>query len=108
MYVKNAFMGSAVMHHMTYMVIPMRLQPYWNILLIYGLYVIAWFFCLVYIYLCLNNWVVLNLGDGTKSPLIMACFPQNDINSLLFFFFWQPVYYLFDESEQSFPGRSKE
>ena len=33
---------------------------------------------------------------------------MNDISPLLFFYFWQPVYYLLDAQEQSFPGKSKE
>ena len=43
-----------------------------------------------------------------KSPLMMANFVQNDISPLIFFYFWQPVYYLLDAEEQSFPGKSKE
>ena len=39
---------------------------------------------------------------------MMANFAQNDISPLIFFFFWQPVYYLLDATEQSFPGKSKE
>ena len=38
----------------------------------------------------------------------MVNFVQNDINPLIFSFFWQPVYYLLDEDEQSLPGKSKE
>ena len=33
---------------------------------------------------------------------------QNDVSPLVFFFFWQPVYYFLDATEQSFPGKSKE
>ena len=33
----------------------------------------AWFLCLVYICFCLNNCVDPNLGDGTKSPIMMCC-----------------------------------
>ena len=47
----------------------------------------AWVLCLVYICFCLSNCFDPNLGDGTKSPLMMACFTQNDISPLLFFFF---------------------
>ena len=68
----------------------------------------AWFLCLVYVCFCLNHCVDPNLGDGTKSPLMMANFVQNDISPLIFFYFWQPVYYLLDAEEQSFPGKSKE
>jgi hypothetical protein len=33
---------------------------------------------------------------------------MTDISPLLYFYFWEPVYFLMDESEQSFPGKSKE
>ena len=69
---------------------------------------VAWFLCLVYICFCLNLCVDPNLGDGTRSPLIMANFVQNDISPLIFFFCWQPVYYFLDADEQSFPGKLKE
>ena len=39
---------------------------------------------------------------------MMACFAQNDISLLLSFFFCQPVYYLLNALDQSFPGKSKE
>ena len=48
----------------------------------------AWLLCLVYVCLCFNNCVDPNLGDGTKYPLMIACFAQNDISPLFFFFFW--------------------
>ena len=67
----------------------------------------ACFLCLVHIYLCLNNDVVLNLGDDTNFPLMMTCFTQNDISPLLSYFFWQQVCYFPDATEQSFPGKSK-
>ena len=68
----------------------------------------AWFLCLVYIYLCFNNCVDPKLGDGTKSPIMMACFAHNDISMLLNFYFWQPVYYLLDPEDQLFGIKSKE
>ena len=68
----------------------------------------AWFLCLVHIYLCLNNCVVQKLGDGTKSPIMMACFSHNDISMLLNIYFWQLVYYLLDPEDQSFGVKSKE
>ena len=37
--------------------------------------------------LCLNNCVDPKLGDGTKSPIMMACFAHNDISMLLNFYF---------------------
>jgi hypothetical protein len=33
---------------------------------------------------------------------------MTDISPLLYFYFWQPVYFLEDGSQQSFPGKSKE
>ena len=39
---------------------------------------------------------------------MMACFAHNDISMLLNFYFWQPVYYLLDPTEQSFGVQSKE
>jgi hypothetical protein len=33
---------------------------------------------------------------------------MTDISPLLYFYFWQPVYFLVDKSEQHFPGKSKE
>ena len=39
---------------------------------------------------------------------MIANFAQNDISPLIFFFFWQPVYYLLDPTEQYFPGKSKQ
>jgi hypothetical protein len=33
---------------------------------------------------------------------------MTDISPLLYFYFWQPVYFLVDESEQNFQGKSKE
>ena len=68
----------------------------------------AWFLCLVYICLYLNNCVDPKLGDETKSPIMMACFAHNDISMLLNFYFWQPVYYLLDPTDQSFGVKSKE
>ena len=68
----------------------------------------AWFLCLVYICLYFNNCIDPNLGDGTKSPIMMCCFAQNDISMLLNFYFWQPVYYLIDPEDQSFSVKSRE
>ena len=68
----------------------------------------AWFLCLVYICLCLNNCVDPKFGDGTESPIMMSCFAHNDISILLNFYFWQPVHYLLDPTDQSFGVKSKE
>ena len=62
----------------------------------------AWFLCLVYICLYLNNCINPKLGDGTKSPIMMCCFAMNDISMLLNFYFWQPVYYLVNPDDRSF------
>jgi hypothetical protein len=67
-----------------------------------------WFLALLYVIFCLNHCVDLNLGNGTKSPLQVATFLMTDISPSLYFYFWQPVYFLEDESQQSFPGKSKE
>ena len=67
-----------------------------------------WFLVMAYVCFYLNNVVDPNLADGTKSPIMMASFIMNDISPLLFFYFWQPVHYLLDATEQSFPGKSKE
>ena len=61
------------------------------------------------IYLSLSYYCIdLKLDDGTKSPIMMACFVHNDIGMLLNFYFWQPVYYLLDSIEQLFGVKSKE
>ena len=67
-----------------------------------------WFLALSYVIFCLNHCVDPNLADGKKSPLQVATFLMTDISPLLYFYFWQPVYFLEDESQQSFPSESKE
>jgi hypothetical protein len=67
-----------------------------------------WFLALSYVIFCLNHCVDPNLADGTKSPLQVATFLITDISPLLYFYFLQPVYFLVDESEHHFPGKSKE
>jgi hypothetical protein len=67
-----------------------------------------WFLALSYVIFCLNHCVDPNLAGGTKSPLQVATFLMTDISPLLYFYFWQPVYFLVDESEQHFTGKSKE
>jgi hypothetical protein len=67
-----------------------------------------WFLALSYVIFCLNHCVDPNLADGTKSPLQVAIFLMTDISPSLYFYFWQPVYFLVDESEQHFSGKSKE
>ena len=68
----------------------------------------AWFLCLVSIFLCLNNCADPKLGESTKSQNMMAYFAHNGIIMLLNYLFWQPVCYLLDPTEQSFPCKSKE
>ncbi|OEU20400.1 hypothetical protein FRACYDRAFT_180059 [Fragilariopsis cylindrus CCMP1102] len=68
----------------------------------------VWFLALSYVIFCLNNCVDPNIGEGNKSPLQIATFQMTDISPLLYFYFWEPVYYLVDESEQHFPSKSKE
>jgi hypothetical protein len=67
-----------------------------------------WFLALSYVIFCLNHYVDPNLADGTKSPIQVATFLMTDISPLLYFYFWQSVYFLVDESEQHFSGKSKE
>ena len=52
--------------------------------------------------------VDLNLDNRKKSPLMMASSIMNDISTVINFYFWQPVYYLLDSTEQFFTGKSKE
>ena len=49
----------------------------------------ALFLCLVCNFLCLNKCVDPRLGDGTISPIMMACFAHNDISMMLDFYLWQ-------------------
>jgi hypothetical protein len=63
-----------------------------------------WLLALSYVIFCRNHCVDPNLADGTKSPLQVATFLMTAISPLLYFYFWQPVYFL----EQHFPGKSKE
>ena len=58
--------------------------------------------------LCLNNIVDPNLACGTQSPVAFSARNLNDISPMLQSSFWEPVYYLSDESEQHFPGTSDE
>jgi hypothetical protein len=67
-----------------------------------------WFLALLYVRFCLNHCANPNLAVGIKSPLQVATLLKTDISPLLYFYFWQPVYFLVDESEQHFPGKSKE
>lgn len=69
----------------------------------------VWFVCMVYVCFILNHSVDTIIGDGIMTPLMMYCLEMSNISPLLLIFtFWQPVYVLLDEKEQSFPGKSKE
>ena len=48
----------------------------------------AWFLCMVYIFLYLNNCVDPNLSDGIKSLVMMVCSAHNDINILWNFYLY--------------------
>lgn len=53
-----------------------------------GIPLTAWFLCFVYVCLVFNNGIDPSIGNGTKSPLILACFAVNDVSPLLFFYLW--------------------
>ena len=53
---------------------------------------------------CLNNIVDPNLACGTQSPIAFSTGTINNISLMLQFTFWEPIYYLADESERHFPG----
>jgi hypothetical protein len=67
-----------------------------------------WCLALSYVIFYLIHCVDSNLADGIKSPLQVATFLMTDISPLLYFYFWQPVYFLVNESEYQLPGKSKE
>ena len=61
--------------------------------------------------LCLfhfNHSVDANINYGTMTLLMMSCFEMSNIGLLFVFTFWQTLYVIFDEKEQSFPGYSME
>ncbi len=63
----------------------------------------AWFLCLQYVTFFLN----LTCSPQIKStPLFALTSSTNDISMLLYFYFWQPVYFRNGESG-SFPSESK-
>ena len=57
---------------------------------------------------CLNHMVDPVLAGGTQTPAGYASNTVTNISPLLPFAFWQPVYYLTDPSDRSFPGDSEE
>ena len=49
-----------------------------------------------------------SLNDGTQTPLGYATGTVRDVSPLMQFSFWEPVYYLTDASERTFPGKLEE
>ena len=69
---------------------------------------VMWLYALLLVIFCLNNIVDPNLACGTQLPIAFSTGNLNDISPILQFSFWEPVYYLSDESERQFPGSSDE
>ena len=67
-----------------------------------------WLFAMLLVIFCLNHTVDPSLADGTQTPLGYATGTVRDVSSLMQFSFWEPVYYLTDASERTFPGKSEE
>jgi transposase InsO family protein len=63
----------------------------------------CWLLCLMYVCFVLNN----TFSEVIQStPLRQAYGNDNDISPMLYFSFYEPVYYLVDET--TFPSKSKE
>ena len=62
-----------------------------------------WFLAMCYVIFCLNHTVDFSLCDGTKTPYTLATGLVSDISPLLAFYFYQPVYFHVDPSEQKHP-----
>jgi hypothetical protein len=63
----------------------------------------CWLLCLMYVCFVLNN----SFSEVIQStPLRQAYGTDNDISPMLYFSFYEPVYYLVDET--TFPSESKE
>jgi hypothetical protein len=54
-------------------------------------------YIIIIIIFCLNHCVDPTLADGSKSPLQVAKFLMTDISPLMYFYFWEPEYFLMDE-----------
>ena len=67
-----------------------------------------WLWAMFLVIFCLNHMVDPALADGTQTPLGYATGTIRDVSPLLQFSFWDPVYYLIDASERTFPGKSEE
>ena len=67
---------------------------------------VMWLYALLLVTFCLYNIVDPNLACGTQSPISFSIKNLNDISPLLQFSFWEPVYYLTDDTERHFPGTS--
>ena len=63
----------------------------------------CWLLCLMYVSFILNNCFSKNIGS---TPLQQCTGTTNDINPVLCFDFYEPVYFLMDDS--AFPSESKE
>jgi len=64
----------------------------------------TWFLCLQYVTFLLNSTYLAQLQS---TPLTALTGSTNDISMLLYFYFWQPVYFRHGESVE-FPSESKE
>ena len=67
-----------------------------------------WLYALLLVIFCLNHVVDPALAGGTQTPAGYASGTISDVSVLLPFKFWQPVYYLTDPTDRSFPGDSEE
>jgi hypothetical protein len=67
-----------------------------------------WLYAMLLVMFCLNNLVDPNLAGGTQLPIAFSTETINDISPILQFSFWEPVYYLPDDSKRHFPGTSEE
>ena len=66
------------------------------------------FLCMVCACFILSCSFDTNIGNSTMTPFMMSRSAMSDISPVLVFTFWQPVYILLYEKEQSFPGKSKD
>ena len=67
-----------------------------------------WLYAMLLVMFCLNNLVDPNIASETQSPIAFSTGTINNISPILQFSFWEPVYYLTDDSERHFPGTSEE
>ena len=69
---------------------------------------VMWLYAMLLVIFCLNNPVDPNLANGSQSAIAFSTGTINDISPILQFSFWEPVYYLTDDSKRQFPGTSEE